>query len=92
VAARLEKVALGTPTGLVPDMARPKVYSAAGLLRAYLRASNRHRPIIPVWLPGKAARAFWTGANLAPGRAVGHRSWEEFIAERASPKGDTVQE
>jgi hypothetical protein len=22
------------------------------------------------------------GANLAPGRAVGHRTWEEFLAER----------
>ena len=83
VAARLAELALGTPSGLVPDMAGPKVYSAAGLLRGYLRASNKRRPIIPVWLPGKAARAFRAGANLAPGRAVGRRTWEEFIADRS---------
>ncbi|GHO83165.1 SDR family oxidoreductase [Dictyobacter formicarum] len=84
VAARLAELALGEPAGLVPDMAGPKVYSAAELLRGYLRASRRHRPIIPVWLPGKAARAFGSGANLAPGRAVGQRTWEEFLADRVS--------
>ncbi len=84
VAARLAELALGTPTGLVPDMAGPKVYSVAELLRGYLRASHRHRPIIPVWLPGKSARAYRAGANLAPGQAVGHRTWEEFLADRVS--------
>jgi uncharacterized protein YbjT (DUF2867 family) len=67
VAARLVELALGTPAGLVPDIAGPKVYRAAELLGGYLRASHRRRrPIIPVWLPGKAARAFRAGANLAP--------------------------
>jgi hypothetical protein len=37
---------------------------------------------VPIRLPGKAARAFRAGANLAPDRAVGRRTWEEFLAER----------
>src|SRR6266508_3509040 len=89
VAARLVELALGTPPGLVPDLAGPKVYSAAELLRGYLRASHRHRPIIPVWLPGKAAGALRAGANLAPGRAVGRRTWEEFLADRVSSSSDS---
>jgi uncharacterized protein YbjT (DUF2867 family) len=89
VAVRLVELALGTPAGLVLDMAGPKVYSAAELLRGYLRASHRHRPIIGVWLPGKAARAFRAGANLAPARAVGRRTWEEFLAERVSSSSDS---
>src|ERR671921_515473 len=85
VAARLVDLALGEPAGLVPDMGGPRVYSAAEMLRGYLRASHRRRrPIVPVWLPGKAARAFREGANLAPEQAVGHRTWEEFLAERVS--------
>jgi len=84
VAAQLVELALGTPAGLVPDMAGPRVYEMAELLRGYLRASHRQRPIIPVWLPGKAARAFRAGANLAPGRAVGGRRWEELLADRVS--------
>jgi uncharacterized protein YbjT (DUF2867 family) len=82
VAARLVELALGPPAGLVPDMAGPRVSSMADLLRGYLRARGKHRLLVPVRLPGQAARAVRAGANLAPGRAVGHRTWEEFLAER----------
>jgi hypothetical protein len=84
------KAAVEGPRSSVLDMAGPKAYSAAGLLRGYLRATQRRRPMIRVWLSGKAARAFRTGANLAPWRAVDHQSWEEFLAERVSSNGDTV--
>jgi hypothetical protein len=63
-------------------MAGPRVASMAGLLRAYLQARGKHRLLVPVRLPGQAARAVRAGANLAPDRAVGHRTWEEFLAER----------
>jgi uncharacterized protein YbjT (DUF2867 family) len=87
VAARLVELTLGEPSGLVPDMGGPRVYGAAQLLRGYLRAGKRRRrPIVPVWLPGKAARAFRDGANLAPEQAVGQRTWEEFLAERLSQR------
>ena len=59
----------------------------ANLVRSYLRAVGKRRPVVPVRLPGHAARAVRDGANLAPGsavnRAVGRRTWEEFLAERA---------
>jgi uncharacterized protein YbjT (DUF2867 family) len=84
VAARLVELALGEPAGRVPDMGGPRVYGAAELLRGYLRATQRRRPIVPLWLPGKAARVFRAGANLAPEQAVGRRTWEEFLAERLS--------
>ena len=85
VAARLVELALGAPAGLVPAMGGPRVYQLAELVRSYLRASGRHRLILPVWTPGKAARAYRAGANLAPDRAVGRRTWEGFLAERVSP-------
>jgi uncharacterized protein YbjT (DUF2867 family) len=84
VAARLVELALGAPAGLVPDIAGPRVYGLDDLVRGYLRASGTHRLLVPVRLPGKAARAFRAGANLAPDRAVGRRTWEEFLAKRVS--------
>jgi hypothetical protein len=54
----------------------------AELIRSYVRARRKHRVLVPLRLPGKAARAFRAGANLAPDRAVGHRTWEGFLAER----------
>ncbi len=88
VATRLAELALGEPVGLAPGMAGPRVYGMDELLRSYLRATHKRRPIIPVWLPGKAAHAVRAGAILAPDRAVGQRTWEEFLAERVGSSGD----
>ncbi|HKH37055.1 MAG TPA: hypothetical protein VKA82_07800 [Rubrobacter sp.] len=84
VATRLVELSLGKPSGLVSDIAGPRVYEMKELLRSYLRASHRHRLILPLLLPGKAARAIRAGANLALEQAVGHRTWEEFLADRVS--------
>jgi uncharacterized protein YbjT (DUF2867 family) len=84
VAARLVELALGAPSGLVPEFAGPRVYRADELLSEYLCAAGKRRPIVPVPLPGKAARAVRAGAVLAPERAVGRRTWEEFLAEKMS--------
>jgi uncharacterized protein YbjT (DUF2867 family) len=82
VAARLVRLVLGEPAGLVPDMGGPEAYLLAELVRDYLRAAGKHRLLIGVRLPGRAARAFREGANLAPERAVGRRTWHEFLADR----------
>jgi hypothetical protein len=60
----------------------------AALVRGYLRAVGKHRALVPVWIPGQAARAFRAGANLAPDRAVGRRTWEDFLAARLRPPSD----
>jgi uncharacterized protein YbjT (DUF2867 family) len=86
VAARLVELALGGPAGLVPDMGGPRVYGMDELVRGYLRARHAQRPILPVRVPGRAARALRAGVNLTPDRAVGRRTWEDFLAARvASP-------
>jgi uncharacterized protein YbjT (DUF2867 family) len=82
VATRLVELSFGKPSGLVSDIAGPRVYEMKELLRSYLRAS--HRLILPPLLPGKAARAIRAGANLALEQAAGHRTWEEFLADRVS--------
>jgi uncharacterized protein YbjT (DUF2867 family) len=92
VAARMVELALGTPAGLVPDLAGPKTYTMTELLRSYLRASGKHRLIVPLRLPGKAAGAFRDGANLAPDRAVGRRTWEEFLDERMTASDGHTRE
>jgi uncharacterized protein YbjT (DUF2867 family) len=85
VADLLVELALGTPAGLVPDLGGPRVYELAALVRGYMRARGLHRPILPVRLPGRAARTYRAGANLAPDRAVGRRTWEDFLADELGP-------
>jgi uncharacterized protein YbjT (DUF2867 family) len=88
VAARLVELAVRPPAGLVPDMGGPRMYGIDELVRSYLRARSKHRLKVPIRLPGDAARAFREGANLAPDGAWGHRSWEEFLADRLVPSRD----
>jgi uncharacterized protein YbjT (DUF2867 family) len=88
VAARLVELALGPPAGLVPELGGPRIHGMDELVRGYLRARRRRRPVLPVPLPGAAARAVRAGAHLAPDRAVGRRTWEEFLADHlADPTG-----
>ena len=80
VAARLVQLALGEPASLVPDFGGPRAYPMAELLRSYLHAMHKQRLILPVRLPGQAARAHRAGVNLTPDHADGKRTWEEFLA------------
>ncbi len=84
VAARLTELALGAPAGLVAELGGPRIYPMVDLLRGYLRATHRRRLILPVRQAGDAARAVRAGANLVPQQAVGHRTWEEFLADRVT--------
>jgi uncharacterized protein YbjT (DUF2867 family) len=81
VAARLVELSLETPAGAAADLGGPRIYDMADLLREYLRATHRRRPIVPVRLPGAAAGALRDGANLTPEHALGQRSWEAFLAD-----------
>ena len=83
VADRLTALALGGPAGVVPPIAGPRIYDMADLVRGYLLATGKRRPIVRVGTPGKAAAAIRAGANLAPEHAVGVRTWEAFLAERS---------
>lgn len=90
VADRLVELALGEPSGLVPDIAGPRVYPMAELVRAYLRARGKRRPIMPVRLPGRAFRAYREGANLSLDPATGRGTWEDYLAERFGRPADGV--
>jgi uncharacterized protein YbjT (DUF2867 family) len=81
VAAELARLTLGEPVGEAPAIAGPKTYTVDELLRSYLKAVGKRRWLLPVSVPGGAAAAIRGGANLAPDRAVGTRTWEEYLAE-----------
>jgi uncharacterized protein YbjT (DUF2867 family) len=82
VAVRLAELAQGSPAGLVPDMAGPKVYSMTELLSGYLSARGLAKRMLQIPLPGRAARAIRGGAIIAPDHAVGQRTWEDFLDSR----------
>lgn len=92
VAENLVDLALGEPVGQAPDIAGPKIYEADYLFRSYLETIGKRRAILRMRMPGGAAGAIRAGANLAPERAVGVRTWEDFLAtDVASPLSHRVK-
>ncbi|MFV0137148.1 SDR family oxidoreductase [Streptomyces sp. HMX87] len=83
VADRLAELAVGGPAGRVADMAGPEVRTLESLARAHLAATGRRRAVVNVPLAGKAYRAFRAGGHLAPERAVGKGTFEEYLARRS---------
>ncbi|WP_433665596.1 SDR family oxidoreductase [Nocardia sp. CA-128927] len=83
VAARLVELVLDEPAGRVADLAGPTVYGLTELVRDYLRASGKLRPLLPVRMPGKVGKLYRAGANLTfDGTQLGKRTWEKFLAEQ----------
>ncbi|MGW1587266.1 SDR family oxidoreductase [Streptomyces sp. NPDC002386] len=82
VADRLAELAVAPPAGRVPDMGGPQVRTFESLARAWLRATGRRRAVVNVPLPGGTYRAFRAGGHLAPERAVGEGTFEEYLTRR----------
>jgi uncharacterized protein YbjT (DUF2867 family) len=81
VADRLVELAADSPVGLAPELGGPQILPMQDVIRSYLRATGRRRPMLQMRLPGAAFRAVRSGALLCPDHAVGRRTWEEFLAE-----------
>jgi uncharacterized protein YbjT (DUF2867 family) len=82
VADRLAELAAGPPAGLVRDIAGPAGYAMTELARGYLAAVGRHRLVVPMHVPGQAARAMRAGANLSADAITGRRTWADYLADR----------
>src|SRR5213594_3057422 len=70
----------GPPSRHVPEMGGPEALSFAEIARKYFRAVGKRRVVFEVPLPGKAAKAFAAGYNLAPDHCDGRSTWDDFLA------------
>jgi uncharacterized protein YbjT (DUF2867 family) len=68
--------------GRAPDVAGPEVLSFADLVRAWLSARGLRKPVLSVPIPGQIAFAMRHGAATAPDRAVGRKTWKEWLASK----------
>ena len=84
VAGRLCKIVQAGPSGRLPDMGGPQVYTSGELTRIWLKQRGMHRVLIPIFLPGKMARALRQGGNTCPQQATGTVSWEAWLQQNSS--------
>jgi uncharacterized protein YbjT (DUF2867 family) len=79
VAQRLCEIVQAGPSGRLPDMGGPQVYTSGELARIWLRQRGMHRAILSLFLPGKMASRLRQGGNTCPQQATGTVSWEAWL-------------
>ncbi len=84
VAGRLIELASGPAAGRVADMGGPEVRTARELAQLTLHAYGLRRPVVPVPLPGNAARAYRAGHHMAPEHAVGRIAYAQYLEDEAA--------
>jgi uncharacterized protein YbjT (DUF2867 family) len=85
VAGRVRAAMTAGPAGRVPDFGGPEVLRLGELARAWLRAHGLRRPILPLWVPGKAAASVSRGRLTCPEHRDGTVTWAEWL--RVHPIG-----
>jgi uncharacterized protein YbjT (DUF2867 family) len=80
VSARLVELIEVEPAGRVPDIGGPAVHEHAELGRFYLAAHHSRRRVANITAPGRIVAGYKSGANLAPGNAVGAITFQDYLA------------
>jgi len=78
VAARLLTL-VAAPAGRAPDIGGPQVLPTAELARLWLAARGRHRPIVPLRLPGRVFASYSAGHHLVSGPPYGRLTFDEYL-------------
>src|SRR5690625_7652147 len=60
----------------------PRVQQGTDLAKIYLRVTGKRRPVWPIALPKQLIGDFRRDSNLAPDRAVGRVTFEQFLRDR----------
>jgi uncharacterized protein YbjT (DUF2867 family) len=81
VGRELVRIAAGDPRGLAPDLAGPREENLPDLVRRYLRATGKRRPVLRVTLPGALGQAMRDGGLLpAPGTRLATLTFDQWLA------------
>jgi uncharacterized protein YbjT (DUF2867 family) len=80
VAAELVEIALGEPRGLVPDLAGPQEERMADLVKTYLAATGKSRPVLQISIPGAWGRGMRDGSLLpASGTRFASQTFAQWL-------------
>jgi uncharacterized protein YbjT (DUF2867 family) len=78
------------PAGRLPDVAGPEILDAADAARLWQSATARRADPLPLRIPGAAGKALRAGALTAPDRAVGTRTFADWLEDNRTT-GDTTK-
>ncbi|MDQ7907008.1 SDR family oxidoreductase [Phytohabitans sp. ZYX-F-186] len=89
VADRIAALLAAGPSRRVENLGGPAVQTSEEIVRSWLRATGKRRPVLSLRLPGKTARAMRGGLLTTPDQPTGTRTWQGYLAERYGPVRDS---
>lgn len=84
-AVHVARTAVGKPVGRAADVGGPEVRALEDLARTWMQATGKRRRIVQAPLPGGTVKAYRAGSAIAPERAVGTTTWEDWLTARSTP-------
>lgn len=85
VAGKLADLALGPPSGRVPDIGGPEVSTWAEMICQYLRVTKHKRAVVQVWMPKmeeiRAGCLVVSGNSGSSSVPYGKTTWEQFLQQ-----------
>lgn len=82
VAERMVELTETRPRGHATEMGGPAALGLREVVKEYLAATGKRRPVAAVPFPGRAMAGFRARHNLAPEHAVGKITWGEWLEGR----------
>jgi uncharacterized protein YbjT (DUF2867 family) len=89
VADRIAGLLTAGPSRRVENFGGPEMQTSEEIVRTWLRATGKRRPVVSLRLPGKAPRAMREGALTTTDQPTGTRTWQGYLAERYAPVRDS---
>jgi uncharacterized protein YbjT (DUF2867 family) len=82
VADRIAGLVATGPSRTVEDYGGPEVLDSEQLVRSWLHATGKRRPVLTLRLPGRVPRTMREGALTTTAQPTGTRTWQDYLAER----------
>lgn len=82
VADRIAELLAGPAENRTTEYGGPQVLTADELVRSWLAARGRKRPIWRLRFPGKMARAIRAGGQTTRATPAGTRTWQDYLAAK----------
>lgn len=82
VAERMVTLLETRPPGHAPEMGGPAALEIRDVVRSYLEATGKRRPVASLRFPGKTQARFRAGYNLTPTHADGRITWEDWLRRK----------
>ncbi|MBD2700396.1 NAD(P)H-binding protein [Spirosoma sp. BT702] len=81
VSSELSRLAQAGPQQTVLNLGGPQLFTLETMTRLWMKIHGKLKPLVPIPTIGGLMKSFEKGENTCPEKAVGSKTWEEYLLE-----------